>query len=213
MSIWKPRALLCCIKALLMPMSTLSAQNTTTAGGAVITPTGMVTVDGELTTKTSTLLGKETVSTGPDSGAHISAAGTNTVLAADTVASFSRDSIQLKSGAVKITTTSGTGADVGKMRFAPANPANLTKYDVQKSGCEIIVIARAGNVLLPDGKILEQGHSYSHTDDACEGATQVAQGHHIPAAIWIAAGAAAAGTAAGVALLESGGKTPVSPKQ
>ena len=213
MSIWNPRALLCCMMALLTPVSTLSAQNAATASGAVITPTGMVTIDGELTTKSSTLLGKETVSTGPDSGAHITAAGTNTVLAADTVASFSQDSIQLKSGAVKITTTSGTATEVGKMKFAPANPSILTKFDVQKSGCEIIVIARAGNVILPDGKVLEQGHSYSHTDDACQGATEVAQGHHIPLAIWVAGGAAAAGTAAGVALLESGSKSPVSPRQ
>jgi hypothetical protein len=198
--------------ALLMPVS-LSAQNTAAADGAVLSPTGMVTVDGELTTRSSALLGKETISTGPDSGAHITSTGTNTVLAADTVASFSRDSIQLKSGAVKITTSNGTFAEVDKMKFGPANPAVLTRFDVQKSGCEIIVIARSGSVSMPDGKILEQGHSYSHSDKACEGDTQVVQSHHIPAAVWILGGAAAAGTAAGVALLETGSKTPVSPSK
>jgi hypothetical protein len=200
--------------ALFMPFSTLSAQNPPAGGGAVITPRGMVTIDGELTTKTSTLLGNETISTGPDSAAHVTLPGTNTVLASNTIASFSQNSIQLKSGGMKITSSSGIVAQVGKLKFVPANPKALTTFEVQKSGCEISVIANSGSISLPDGKILEQGRSFSRSEEGCEPANQTsAQSHHIPPAYWILGGVAAAGTGAGIALLNSGGSTPVSPSR
>lgn len=204
-----PHALLCCIMAFLVPVSPLLAQNAPAGDRAVVTPTGMVTINGELTTKTSTLLGDETISTGPDSAAHVTLAGSNTLLSAGTIASFSRASIRLKSGAIKITTNTGTAAQVGEMKFAPADTGALTTFEVQKNGCETTVIARTGRVSLPDGKILEQGRSFTHFDEGCGPAT--AQAHRIPVAYWVIGGAAAAGGGAGIALLNSGGKTPVSP--
>lgn len=200
-------ALLCCIVAFLGPVSHLLAQNAPAGDRGVVTPSGMVTINGELTTKTSTLLGDETISTGPDSVAHVTSVGSNTLLSAGTTVSFSRASIQLKSGAIKITTNTGTVAQVGEMKFAPANTGALTTFEVQKNGCETTAIARIGRLYLPDGKILGQGRSFTHFDEGCGAA--IAQSRHIPVAYWVIGGAAGAG--AGIALLNSGGATSVSP--
>jgi hypothetical protein len=200
----KPYAVLCCILALLVPGSAMSAQNAAAVQGAVLTPSGMVSINGQLVNKPMTLLGDESISTGPDSGAQITAAGFNTLLASGTVASFSKDSIQLKSGSLRVSSSTGTAVQVGSQRFAPADPGKFTRFEVQSTACEVVVTAQLGNVILPDGKILNRGQSFNHIDDNC--GKSLAEEHHIPKAVWIAAGTAAA-AAAGIALLETGGSS------
>jgi hypothetical protein len=218
MAIRNHHSVLCCIMALLLPATTLWAQDTST-GRAILSPTGIVSINGDLVNNSSALLGNETVSTGPESAAHITSPGTNTILAAGTVVGYSHDVIHLTSGSVLISTTSGMFAEVGKLKFGPAKPGALTKFEVQSAGCAVTVIARLGSVSLPDGRVLAQGESDLSNND-CEVAKgtghPAAAAHHIPPYVyWGLAGAGAAGTVAGVALLNSGSSkaAPVSPSR
>jgi len=90
MTVRNQRPVLCCILAVLLPMSTASAQNTS-AGGAVLTPNGMVTVNGALINNSSALQDNDTVTTGPESVGHITSPGSNTLLGAGSVAAYSHD--------------------------------------------------------------------------------------------------------------------------
>ncbi len=166
MTACNPRAVLSCIMALLVSVSTLPAQNAPT-GGATLSATGNVTINGEAVSDSSALLGNESISTGDTSAAQIISTGTNTLLSAKTVASYLRDSIRLKSGTILITSSNGMSAQVGKLKFSPVNQTALTKYEVQKVRCEVIVIARVNSVSLPDGQILEQGKTARRNDDDC----------------------------------------------
>ncbi len=165
-TVFNPRAVLCCIMALLLPVSTLPAQNAP-AKGTILSPSWMVTVNGELVKNSTPLLGNETIKTGPDSAAHITSPGSDTLLAADTVATYSQGSIELKSGVVVITTKNGTFAQVGKLKFAPADQTTLTKFEVRRDGCEVTVLARSNKVSLPDGRLLDQGQSSTGTEGDC----------------------------------------------
>jgi hypothetical protein len=148
----------------------------------------------------SALLGDESITTGPDSVAHITASGSNTLLAANTVVTYSKGYIELKSGSIVITTNNGTFAQVNNLKFAPANQSILTKFEVQKDGCEVTVIARSNKVALPDSRLLDQDRSSNFTDGDCCVAVPLYD-HHIPFAYWILGGAGAAGAAAAAAIL------------
>jgi hypothetical protein len=210
MTILNTRAVICYILSLLLvPMSTLSAQ-TTPAAGAMLSPTGMVTINGELIKNSSALLGSETVSTGPDSGASIAAPGSNISLASNTVADYLHGFIQLKSGAILITSKNGLPTQVDDdLKFAPADRVALTKYEVQIDRCQVTVIARSGSVSLPKDKILEQGRTAQYSRHDCAIAA-LPEGTRVPAWVWLA-GAAGAGT--GIAIAVSGGSSPVSPSR
>jgi hypothetical protein len=218
MAICPPRSMLCCILATLLSISTLSAQNTP-AGGALLSANGIVTVNGDLVKDSSAISDNDTVSTGPDSLAHITSPGSNTLLASESIAAYSHDSIRLTSGAISIATSGGMYAQVHKLKFAPANQGALTKYEVRIDGCEVIVFARTGRVSLPDGKILDEGASHQSTDRDC--ATAKLKPFPAPGAAlsglspgtWAAVvgGTAAAGATAAALALKSGGAPPLSP--
>ena len=215
MTIRPLRSVLCYILATLLPLSTLYAQNT--SAGAILSTNGIVTVNGDFVKESSALGENATISTGPESIAHITSPGSNTVLAAQSIAAYSHDSIRLTAGGVSIATSGGMYTQVHKLKFSPADQGTLTKYEVRIEGCQVTVIARTGKVSLPDGQILAQGESYQSSDRECASAKLPAAAGAPVGAIsgtgWAMIGIAAAvgGTAAGVALLESGGKTPVSP--
>ncbi len=219
MTISPLRPVLSYVLAILLPVSTLFAQ-TTPAGGAIVSTTngGIVAVNGNLVKDSSAVGDNDTISTGPESVAHITSAGSNTMLASDTVAAFSHDAIRLTTGAVSIATSGGMYTQVHKLKFAPVNQGTLTKYEVRVEGCAVIVTAKTGAVYLPSGKVLAQGESNRSSDKECE----LAKSDPRPpgAAIsglsplaWglLAGGGAAAGATAGYILLQSGGKTPLSP--
>src|ERR1035438_7864947 len=69
-TVFNPRAVLCCIIALLLPASTMPAQNAP-AGGATLSPTGQVTINTTPAKNSSALLGNETIRTGLESAADI----------------------------------------------------------------------------------------------------------------------------------------------
>ena len=166
-TVFNPRAVLCCIMSLLLPASTLPAQNAP-AGGAILSPSGLVTINNnDIGKNSSALLGNETIATGPQSAAHITSPGSDTLVAASTIATYERDSIELKSGLIVITTNNGTFARVGKLKFAAANQGTLTKFEVQKDGCDVTVTARSKSVALPDGQVLDEGRSARSTDRDC----------------------------------------------
>lgn len=202
MAICNLGAVMCCMMALLLPVSMLSAQNSP-AGRAILTPNGMVTVNGDLVNNSSALLGSEAISTGPESAAHITSSGSDILMAADTNASFAHDSIQLTSGAVLITSRNGMSAQLKDMKFTPTSLSALTKYEAHLSGCDVTVSVREGSITLPDGRVLDKGQSFQGSTKPCERAIATA-GKHIPYAVWGLVGAGGAGAAAGVALLNSG---------
>jgi hypothetical protein len=222
MTIRNQHSVLCCILAFLLPVSTVSAQNAP-AGGAILNPNGIVTVNGTLINNSSALQDNDTVSTGPESVVHITSPGSNTLLGADSVAAYSHDSISLTAGEVSIATSGGMSTQVHKLRFGPAKPEVLTKYEVRIDGCEVTVIARTGSVLLPDGGVLDQGNSRRSSDKDCEMAKQTPINRAPGAAVsglspttgyWVIGGiAAAGGTAAAVVLLTEGGRKAVSPSR
>jgi hypothetical protein len=183
------------------------------AGGAIITPSGQVTINSDAVMASSTLLGNETISTGSGSAAHITSSGSDTLVTAGTVITYSRDSIELKSGTVVITTNNGMFAQVGKLKFAPEDQGTLTKFEVRKNGCDVTVIARSNKVSLPQGKVLDQDRHDNFTDGDCCAAAPL-DAHHVPYALYGLIGGGAAAAAAGVALLtrgSSGTVTAVSP--
>lgn len=219
MTISPLRSTFCYMLAILLPVSTLFAQ-TTPAGGAIVnTNGGIVAVNGNLVKDSSAVGDNDTISTGPESVAHITSAGSNTVLASDTVAAFSHDAIRLTTGAVSIATSGGMYTQVHKLKFAPVNQGTLTKYEVRVEGCSVTVTARTGAVALPSGKVLAQGDSDRSSDKECEKLAKIDP--RPPAAAisglgplaWglIAGGGAAAGATAGYVALQSGGKAPLSP--
>lgn len=208
----KTTAIFCYGLAVLVP-GTLWAQDSP-AGGAVVSPSGTVSVNSSIVSGSSTLFGNEKISTGPKSAAELSAPGTHVVIAEQTSAEYSVDSIHLSSGTITIASSNGVYAQVGQQKIVPANRAILTKFRVQSAGCDVLVDAISQDLTLPDGKVLQEGKSARLLDKDCAAAvapTTALGGHRIPAAIWWV-GAAAAG-AAGVALLNSGGSTPVSPSR
>ncbi len=211
MAICNLRAVMCYMMALLLPVSMLSAQSSP-AGRAILTPNGMVTINGDLVRNSSALLGSEAISTGQDSAAHITLSGSDIIIAADTTASFARDSMQLKSGAILITSRSGMSAQLDSTKFTPANLSALTKYEVRSVGCDVTVSVREGSVILPDGRVLGKGQSFQGATKPCAGAIATV-GKHIPYAVWGLVALGGAGAAAGVALLSSGGKTAASPSR
>jgi hypothetical protein len=210
------RAALSCMLAILLPLSTLSAQNP--PAGAILSAKGIVTVNGAFVKDSSAVGDSDTISTGPESIAHITSPGSNTLLASESIAAYSHDSIRLTAGAVSIATNGGMYTQVHKLKFSPADQGALTKYEVRIAGCEVTVIARAGRVSLPDGQILAQGESHQSSDSDCVSSAKLPPitGAPIGAVsgvgyVTIGTIAAIGGSAVAVALLESGGKTPVSP--
>jgi hypothetical protein len=216
MTICPLRSAFCCILAVLLPVSTLSAQNTP-AGGAILSSNGIVAVNGVLIKDSSALADNDTVSTGPESVVHITSPGSNTLLASESIAAYSHDAIRLSSGAVSIATSNGMYTQVHKLKFAPANPGAFTKYEVRIDRCEVTTVARTGSVSLPDGKILAQGDNDRRIDKDCAAAVVAHNG--IPASPlaglspvgWTIIGGAAAGGLGTVLLLGSGGGNPLSP--
>ncbi len=211
MATCNPRAVMCYIMALLLPVSMLSAQNSP-AGGAILTPHGMVTINGDLVKNSSALLGSEAISTGLESAAQITSSGSDVLIAADTLASYAHDSIQLKSGAILITSRSGMSAQLDKMKISPTNLSALTKFEVRSVGCDVTVSVREGSVTLPDGRVLDKGQSFQGATKPC-GTAIAAVGKHIPYAAVGLLALGGAGAAAGVALLNSGGAAAVSPSR
>lgn len=211
MVICSPRAVMCYVLALLLPVSMLSAQNSP-AGGAILLSRGMVTINGDLVKNSSALLGSEEISTGMESAAQITSSGSDVLIAADTMASYAHDAIHLRSGAILITSRSGMSAQLDKMKFSPTNLSALTKYEVRSVGCDVTVSVREGRVSLPDGRVLDKGQSFQGTSVPCDKAIAAAAvGKHIPYAALGLLALGGAGTAAGVALLNSGGAVAVSP--
>ena len=130
------------------------------------------------------------------------------MLAASTLATY-YGYVELKSGSVVILTNSGMFVQVGRLKFVAADPQALTKFEVQKNGCEVTVVARNKNVTLPDGRTLDEGRSASATDDDCACAA-IPLGGHFPYAMWGVIGGGAAAAAAGVAILTRGSGAAVS---
>jgi len=176
------------------------------AGGAILSPSGLVTINNDLARNSSALLGDETISTGPDSAAHITAPGSETLVAPSTVVIYSKSYIELKSGSIVITTNKGTFAQVNSLKFAPLNESALTKFEVQKDGCDVTVIARSNKVSLPDSQVLDQDRSSSYTDGDCCAAVLLDE-HHVPWTLWGLVGAGGAGAAAAAAILTRGTAT------
>jgi len=132
-------------------------------------------------------------------------------LASNTVADYLHEFIQLKSGAILITSKNGLSTQVDDdLKFAPADRVALTKYEVQIDRCQVTVIARSGSVSLPKDKILEQGRSAQYSRHDCAIAALPEDARRVPAWVWLA-GAAGAGT--GAAILVSGSSSPVSPSR
>jgi hypothetical protein len=178
----------------------------------------MVTLNGNLVSDSSALLENQSIKTGPDSAAQIISRGSNVLLASDSAASYAHDFFQLTDGAILVTSNTGMSVHVGKRTFAPAQNTVQTKYEVRVAKCEITVVARLGNVSMPDGHELAQGDSRRiNRDDCAADATANNPPEtplHRPAALWWLLGLGAAGSVAGVAILSSGGgSSPVSPSR
>jgi hypothetical protein len=132
--------------AVLLPVSMMAADVTT----GMLHVRGAVTLNGNKAPATSAVFAGDTLRTGADAAASISARGSQILLAANSAATMGDNALQLNSGSALITTSTGTTAGVRDLTIAPAKDETARYYIEQAEG-RVKIAALEGGLAIRNG--------------------------------------------------------------
>ena len=212
-----PRLLCWCV-ALVLSANAVFAD----AHPMLLTPQGDVKVNGAAVRQSTTVFAGDEIDTAKDSSSTLVMPGVQVTLAPDSVLVYGNNGPNLSRGLMLVSTTAGTGAQLGNLRVTPVK--GKARFEMVSSQERMVLMALEGSLSVSDGQneaTLSQGEQMSHETAQPSTETGSAPGparrvglfrRHIPG--WVIA-LIAAGAAGGIvaAIVTSGGERhrPISP--
>ena len=129
--------------ALLMPLSMMAADN-----GAMAFPTGNVSVNGKGLSSPTAIFAGDRIRT--DGGnLSLTAAGSSVQVGERSSVTYSASQLQLASGGMKVSTTTGMAGQVRNLTLRPESGKSV--YTVSERDGKVMIAALEGNLALSDG--------------------------------------------------------------
>lgn len=132
--------------AVLLPMSMMAADVTT----GMLHARGAVTLNGNKAPASSAVFAGDTLRTGADAAANISARGSQILLAANSTATLGDNALQLTSGSAMVSTSTGTTAGVRDLTITPARD-ETSRYYIEQAEGRIKIAALEGGLAIRSG--------------------------------------------------------------
>jgi hypothetical protein len=122
----------------------------------LLTPQKNVTVNSAAVAQSSTVFVGDKIETGNDSKAVLLASGVQVAVAPDSAVVYASSGLMLSQGAMWISTSSGTSAQLGNLRVKPAN--GTAKFEMINMQGQMRLKAVAGALTVSDGKTVAVLH-------------------------------------------------------
>jgi len=132
--------------AVLMPVSMLAADVTR----GMLHARGAVTLNGAKAPASSAVFAGDSLRTGADAAASISARGTQIMLAANTSAVLGDNALRLDSGSAVVTTSTGMTAGVRELSVGPAKD-DTARYYIERAEGRVKIAALEGGLAIRNG--------------------------------------------------------------
>ena len=203
---------LSCVMAVLFPLSMMA-----TAPGAMVFPTGSVTVNGNELVRPAAVFSGDRIDTAQGS-LSMTMTGSSVLVAPKSSVVFAPEQMTVSSGSVRIATTTGLAGRVRNLSLRP-DAKSKSVYTVSEHNGKILIASLEGSLSVNDGGqqiLIAANHAVSipvqdtnpsdqpkckKGDKACEKAVKACKGDKAceAQAVGAAGGAAAGGAAAGAA--------------
>jgi ferric-dicitrate binding protein FerR (iron transport regulator) len=129
------------------------------SNAAMLRASGVVTINGTVTSNSSAVFSGDTIHTADNSSVVITSSGSMVAVPSASSIVYRGKAVELGSGAVEVTTSNGFIAKADKFTVTPASSGSV-KYQVTRQDRNVIVTAKQGSVVVSDGsnrKLLPEG--------------------------------------------------------
>jgi hypothetical protein len=174
-----PRKLLCVMMIAVLPVSLLAADS----AGAMLYAKGTAWLNGSTVPRSSAVFPGDLIQTKVNSVANINAAGSNVLIAADSLVKFEEGALDVEHGSLHVATSKKMSARAGEVKVEPASDS-WTQYDVSEKDGTVQIIAQKGDVSVTDEtgtSTLSQGQQTTR-DESQQKAQKKRKGGALPAA-------------------------------
>lgn len=150
---------LCLVLAVVLPASGLLADS----NAALLRTSGVVTVNGAVTSNSSSVFDGDRIHTADNSNVVITSSGSMVAVPPGSSIVYHGKAVELGSGAVEVSTSNGFIAKADKFTVTPASPGSV-KYQVTRQDRNVVIAAKQGSIVISDGsnrKLLTEGMTES----------------------------------------------------
>ncbi len=156
----------CLLLAVVLPAALVADTN-----GAILRISGVVTVNGTVTSNVSAVVDGDAIHTADNSNAVITPSGAMITLSSASSIVYRRNAVELASGAVEVTTSNGLEAKADIFTVTPASSGNV-RFRVMNQDRGITVMAEQGSLMVFDGtsrKFVKEGSTITSSGDESKG--------------------------------------------
>lgn len=142
------RCMVCCMLAVLFPLSMVAADTS----AAMVYTTGEAWINGgNMPRSSSAIFSGDLLQTRSDSVANINQPGSTITVLADSLVKFEGSSLEIEHGAVSVSTSRGVSTTAGDVKVSPVSQT-WTEFNVSDVDGTVRIAARKGDLIVSSGK-------------------------------------------------------------